>query len=95
MEPSAEINRLILSLLHELKIYKAKSLAQNSAFVAISKMLPDQRAKLTLPHIHDLEQDARRDAFADVNAECAQLEQALSSGSDVLHSLDSFLRKRV
>ena len=95
MEPSAAVNSLILGLLHELKIYKAKTLAQNSALVAISKLTPNERAKLTLSSIHDLEEDARPGAVADVNAQCAQLEQALSSGNDVLHSLDSFLRKPI
>ena len=95
MEPSSETNRLILSLLHELKIYKAKCLSQNTAIATILKMSPKERAELTADRVRAVQDDAHGDALADVNKEAAQLERALSAGNDVQRSLDSFLRKPI
>src|ERR1700722_715080 len=44
---SAELNRLILNLLYELKVYKSKCFSQNTALPAILNMDPEARAKLT------------------------------------------------
>jgi hypothetical protein len=71
MEPFAELNRLVLSLLHELKIYKAKCLSQNTAIARILMMTPEQRSSLTRDAIEAMTDEAHGDAMKDVNGEAA------------------------
>jgi hypothetical protein len=90
---SAELNRLILNLLYQLKVYKSKCLSQNTALTAILNMDPETRATLTPFRVSELMDQPQREALALANEECAEVEQALASGNEFLPALGSFLRK--
>jgi hypothetical protein len=90
---SAELNRLILNLLYELKVYKSKCLSHNTALTAILNMDPETLATLTPFQVSELMDQPQREALALANEECAEVEQALASGNEFLPALGSFLRK--
>ena len=92
---SPELNRLILNLLYELKVYKSKCLSQNTALTAILNMDPETRAKLTPFQVSELMDQPQREALALANEEAVELEQALSGDTDFLPALNTFLRKKV
>lgn len=90
----SETHHLIQQLLRLTKRFQVKALVLNRVEAAILKMPPQQRANLTAAQFDELETQAHDSAFQIADQEAADLEQALTDGTDFRAALQTYLERQ-
>jgi hypothetical protein len=90
-----QLHYLTLQLVRLCKSFQRKSLAQNTALMALIHEGAEVRAALTPAHVEEMIASADEGATVIVDREFSELEEALLDGTDFLPALQRYLDRNL